>query len=109
MLRPGKDVTLIGTGGTVWNALEAARRLDEIGGYEVFGHRDGARRLCAEMGLRSQGKFGMGLADELAALVDPPGAGVIVAAGFLMAALFASGGGADRVVHCALAVLVPLP
>ena len=30
-LRPGKDVTLIATGGTVFNALEAARRLDEIG------------------------------------------------------------------------------
>jgi transketolase len=31
MLRPGKDVTLIGTGGTVFNALEAARRLESEG------------------------------------------------------------------------------
>ncbi|HEY7519602.1 MAG TPA: transketolase C-terminal domain-containing protein [Methylomirabilota bacterium] len=30
-LRPGTDVTLIATGGTVFNALEAARRLDAIG------------------------------------------------------------------------------
>src|SRR6267378_4593054 len=30
--------------------------------------REAARRLCAEMGLRTQGKFGIGLADELAAL-----------------------------------------
>src|SRR6185436_3273305 len=32
-----------------------------------------ARRLCAEMGLRTQGKFGMGLADELAALLQKLG------------------------------------
>jgi transketolase len=31
MLRPGKDVTLIGTGGTAFNALEAARRLESEG------------------------------------------------------------------------------
>jgi len=29
----------------------------------------GARRLCAEMGLRAQGKFGAGLADELGRLL----------------------------------------
>jgi len=32
-----------------------------------------ARRLCAEMGLRRQGKFGAGLADELAALLGAVG------------------------------------
>src|SRR5207302_10929018 len=33
-------------------------------------HRqEGARRLCTEMGLRTQGKFGAGLADEMAALL----------------------------------------
>ncbi|TMB10784.1 MAG: hypothetical protein E6J66_10855 [Deltaproteobacteria bacterium] len=31
--------------------------------------QEGARRLCAEMGLRTQGKFGAGLADEMAALL----------------------------------------
>jgi ATP-dependent helicase/nuclease subunit A len=31
--------------------------------------REGSRRLCAEMGLRTQGKFGAGLADEMAALL----------------------------------------
>ena len=32
--------------------------------------RDAARRLCAEMGLRTQGKFAFGLADELAGLLQ---------------------------------------
>jgi ATP-dependent exoDNAse (exonuclease V) beta subunit len=32
--------------------------------------RDTARRLCAEMGLRTQGKFGLGLAEELAAVLQ---------------------------------------
>src|SRR3989454_11420327 len=31
--------------------------------------QEGARRLCTEMGLRTQGKFGAGLADEMAALL----------------------------------------
>src|ERR1700682_803470 len=35
--------------------------------------RDAARRLCAEMGLRTQGKFGIGLAEELAALLQKLG------------------------------------
>jgi ATP-dependent exoDNAse (exonuclease V) beta subunit len=35
--------------------------------------RDAARRLCAEMGLRAQGKFGLGLADELAGLLQKLG------------------------------------
>jgi ATP-dependent helicase/nuclease subunit A len=35
--------------------------------------REAARRLCAEMGLRTQGKFGIGLADELAALLQKLG------------------------------------
>jgi len=34
------------------------------------GLRDSARRLCAEMGLRTQGKFGRGLADELAGVLE---------------------------------------
>jgi ATP-dependent helicase/nuclease subunit A len=34
---------------------------------------DAARRLCAEMGLRTQGKFGLGLADELTALLQKLG------------------------------------
>ncbi len=37
------------------------------------GLQDGARRLCAEMGLRTQGKFGAGLADEMAALLSKLG------------------------------------
>ncbi|HZR09111.1 MAG TPA: UvrD-helicase domain-containing protein [Myxococcales bacterium] len=35
--------------------------------------RDAARRLCAEMGLRTQGKFGVGLADEIADLLQKLG------------------------------------
>ncbi len=35
--------------------------------------RDAARRLCAEMGLRTQGKFGLGLADEVAGLLEKVG------------------------------------
>jgi ATP-dependent exoDNAse (exonuclease V) beta subunit len=31
---------------------------------------DAARRLCAEMGLRTQGKFGLGLGDELSGLLQ---------------------------------------
>src|SRR5262249_10792907 len=32
--------------------------------------QEAARRLCAEMGLRTQGKFGTGLADELSLLLQ---------------------------------------
>jgi hypothetical protein len=36
-------------------------------------------------------------------------ASLVVAAGFVIAALFLFGGGGNQMVHCALAVLVPLP
>ena len=35
--------------------------------------QDAARRLCAEMGFRTQGKFGAGLADELSSLLQKLG------------------------------------
>ncbi|HTO99579.1 MAG TPA: UvrD-helicase domain-containing protein [Myxococcales bacterium] len=35
--------------------------------------REAARRLCAEMGLRTQGKYGLGLADELTAFLTALG------------------------------------
>src|SRR5262249_41559792 len=35
--------------------------------------QEAARRLCAEMGLRTQGKFGTGLADELSLLLQKLG------------------------------------
>ena len=50
--------------GTALRALEGA-----LGATQ----REAARRLCAEMGLRTQGKFGIGLADELAALLQKLG------------------------------------
>ncbi|HET9752688.1 MAG TPA: UvrD-helicase domain-containing protein, partial [Myxococcales bacterium] len=44
----------------------ALRAMDGALGPEVA---SAARRLCAEMGLRTQGRFGSGLADELSALL----------------------------------------
>ncbi|HYS09126.1 MAG TPA: UvrD-helicase domain-containing protein [Myxococcales bacterium] len=43
--------------------------LDALEGTLGTELRDAARRLCAEMGLRTQGKFGAGLADELSGLL----------------------------------------
>src|SRR5207237_4858683 len=63
----------------------ALRALEGALGPEL---RSAARRLCAEMGLRGQGKFGVGLADELASLLGATGeAGALPAAPDAAAAL----------------------
>jgi transketolase len=58
MLRPGKDVTLIGTGGTVFNALEAARRLESEGVSAEVINAASIKPLDEEMLARSAAKTG---------------------------------------------------
>jgi transketolase len=57
-LRPGKDVTLIATGGTVFNALEAARRLDELGISAEVINAASIKPLDEEMLVRSAAATG---------------------------------------------------
>jgi transketolase len=58
VLRPGNDVTLIATGGTVWNALEAARRLDGDGISAEVINAASIKPLDEELLLRTAGKTG---------------------------------------------------
>jgi transketolase len=58
LLRPGKDVTLIGTGGTVFNALEAARRLETEGISAEVINAASIKPLDEEMLGRSAAKTG---------------------------------------------------
>jgi transketolase len=58
VLRPGNDVTLIATGGTVFNALEAARRLEGDGIAAEVLNAACIKPLDEELLLRSAGKTG---------------------------------------------------
>ena len=58
LLRAGKDVTLIGTGGTVFNALEAARRLESEGIAAEVINAASIKPLDEEMLGRSAAKTG---------------------------------------------------
>jgi transketolase len=58
LLRPGHDVTLIATGGTVWNALEAAGRLEADGITAEVINAASIKPLDEELLLRSAGKTG---------------------------------------------------
>ncbi|HEV8585985.1 MAG TPA: transketolase C-terminal domain-containing protein [Methylomirabilota bacterium] len=58
LLRPGKDVTLIGTGGTVFNALEAAKRLEAEGISAEVINAASIKPLDEEMLGRSAAKTG---------------------------------------------------
>jgi len=57
-LRPGTDVTLVATGGTVFNTLEAARRLDEIGISAEVINAASIKPLDEEMLVRSAAATG---------------------------------------------------
>jgi transketolase len=57
-LRPGNDVTLIGTGGTVFNALEAAKLLESDGISAEVINAASIKPLDEELLLRSAGKTG---------------------------------------------------
>jgi len=58
LLRPGKDVTLIATGGTVFNALQAARRLEADGISAEVLNAASIKPLDEEMLGRSAAKTG---------------------------------------------------
>ena len=58
LLRSGSDVTLIATGGTVFNALEAARRLERIGILADVINASSIKPLDEEMLGRSVAKTG---------------------------------------------------
>ncbi len=58
VLRPGTDVTLVATGGTVFNALEAARRLESDGISAEVINAASIKPLDEEALLRSAGKTG---------------------------------------------------
>ena len=58
VLRPGQDVTLIGTGGTVFNCLEAATLLEAQGISAEVVNAASIKPLDEELLLRSAGKTG---------------------------------------------------
>jgi transketolase len=58
VLRSGMDVTLVASGGTVWNALEAARRLEGHGISAEVINAATIKPLDEELLLRSAGKTG---------------------------------------------------
>ncbi len=58
VLRPGTDVTLVATGGTVFNALEAARRLESDGISAEVINAASIKPLDEDLLLRSAGKTG---------------------------------------------------
>ncbi|HEY3097771.1 MAG TPA: transketolase C-terminal domain-containing protein, partial [Methylomirabilota bacterium] len=58
LLRSGSDVTLVATGGTVFNALEAARRLERIGILADVINASSIKPLDEEMLGRSAAKTG---------------------------------------------------
>ena len=58
VLRPGQDVTLIGTGGTVFNCLEAAKLLEAQGISAEVVNAASIKPLDEELLLRSAGKTG---------------------------------------------------
>ncbi len=58
LLRPGRDVTLIATGGTVFNTLEAAKRLDADGIAAEVINAASIKPLDEEMLVRSVGRTG---------------------------------------------------
>jgi transketolase len=58
VLRPGTDVSILATGGTVWNALEAAKRLETEGIHAEVLNVATIKPLDEETLLRSAGKTG---------------------------------------------------
>jgi transketolase len=58
MLRPGTDVSVLATGGTLWNALEAAKRLEADGIRAEVLNVATIKPLDEETILRSAGKTG---------------------------------------------------
>ena len=58
MLRPGTDVSILATGGPLWNALEAARRLEADGIQAEVLNVATIKPLDEETILRSAGKTG---------------------------------------------------
>ena len=58
LLRPGNDVTLLATGGTVWNTLEAARKLAADGIHAEVINVATIKPLDEEAILRSAGRTG---------------------------------------------------
>jgi transketolase len=58
VLRPGSDVSILATGGPLWNALEAARRLEADGIHAEVLNVATVKPLDEETILRSAGKTG---------------------------------------------------
>jgi Transketolase, C-terminal subunit len=58
VLRPGTDASILATGGTVWNALEAAKRLETEGIHAEVLNVATIKPLDEETLLRSAGKTG---------------------------------------------------
>jgi transketolase len=58
VLRPGTDVSILATGGPLWNALEAARRLEADGIHAEVLNVATSKPLDEETILRSAGKTG---------------------------------------------------
>ena len=58
VLRPGADVSVLATGGTLWNALEAAKRLEAEGIHAEVLNVATIKPLDEETLLRSAGKTG---------------------------------------------------
>ena len=58
VLRPGRDVSILATGGPLWNALEAAKRLESEGIHAEVLNVATVKPLDEETILRSAGKTG---------------------------------------------------
>jgi len=81
VLRPGQDVTLIGTGGTVFNCLEAAKLLEAQGISAEVVNAASIKPLDEELLLRSAGKTGHVVTAEDHAITGGLGGAVAEALG----------------------------
>ena len=81
VLRPGQDVTLIGTGGTVFNCLEAATLLEAQGISAEVVNAASIKPLDEELLLRSAGKTGHVVTAEDHAITGGLGGAVAEALG----------------------------
>ena len=81
VLRPGQDVTLIGTGGTVFNCLEAAKLLEAQGISAEVVNAASIKPLDEELLLRSAGKTGHVVTAEDHAIAGGLGGAVAEALG----------------------------
>ncbi|MBI2016172.1 MAG: transketolase family protein [Candidatus Rokubacteria bacterium] len=81
VLRPGQDVTLIGTGGTVFNCLEAATLLEAQGISAEVVNAASIKPLDEELLLRSAGKTGHVVTAEDHAIAGGLGGAVAEALG----------------------------